>query len=105
MIQNVSAMESWVKRGALSSRWEDNTNYVSDSVSAEEDSDKEDEECVNLVELKSDGSDNHFYHGRLGPQLVQEPERVDRNGCVAAELSFAEGICCFSLGLKCCICY
>ncbi|XP_021917584.1 TBC1 domain family member 20 isoform X2 [Zootermopsis nevadensis] len=83
-------MESWVKRGALSSRWEDNTNYVSDSVSAEEDSDKEDEECVNLVELKSDGSDNHFYHGRLGPQLVQEPERVDRNGCVAAELSFAE---------------
>jgi hypothetical protein len=85
-------MESGVKRGALSSSCEDNANNISDSVSAEDDSDKEHEECVNQDEIKSDGRDIHSCNGPLGSQSVQELERVDQNGCIAAELNFAEGI-------------
>jgi hypothetical protein len=84
-------MKSGVKRGALSSSWEDDTNNISDSLFAEEDSDKEHEEYVNQDEKKCGGGDNSC-NGSLGPQSLRELERVDQNGCIATEPNFAEGI-------------
>jgi hypothetical protein len=90
MIQNVSTMGRVVKRGALSSRWEDSTNNIIDALSSEDDSDKGHEECV-IQNEKSDGRYNHSCNGPLGPQSVQGLDRIDQNGCIAAELNFAEG--------------
>jgi hypothetical protein len=67
-------MERVVKRGALSSSWEDSTDII-DALSSEDDSEKEHEEC----------------DGPLGTQSVQGLDRIDQNGCIAAELNFAEG--------------
>jgi hypothetical protein len=83
-------MERVVKGGDLSSSWEDSANNIIDALSSEDDSEKGHEECA-IQNVKSDGRDNHSCNGPVGPQSVQGLDRINQNGCIAAELNFAEG--------------
>jgi hypothetical protein len=94
-------MESAVRIGPLSSLQKDITsNNSSDHVSSEYDGDKVLKDCVNQNESSNDSRENHSDDALLGPQSLQEFMRAEQNGCVAAELSFGEGIYLFCLVLK-----
>jgi hypothetical protein len=84
--------------GPLSSlQGDSSTNNISDAVSSEDESDKVHKECVHQNENSNDGRENHSVDALLGPQ---ELITAEQNGCVAAELSFDEGIYLFCLVLK-----
>jgi hypothetical protein len=89
-------MGSSVRIGPLSSLQGDSTSNISDAVFSEDDSDNVHKDCVNQNEISNDGRENHSVNALLGPQ---ELITAEQNGCVAAELSFGEGIYLFCLVL------
>jgi hypothetical protein len=89
-------MESAIRLGPLShsSREDETGSNISDPVSFDSDSDKVYKDYVSQNEI-SGSRENHSLNALLGPQSLQELIRAEQNGCVAAELSFGEGISLF----------